>query len=346
VRSARRGAATRDSTDGGKSFASISTGWKATLTNDAAFDSAATPSLYVAFKEGIGVLKTQDRGKSYQHLVDPVDPTDPNARVRTLAIAATNPQLIFAGTFTNGLFRSTNAGQSWTRSFVDTGGEEFRKQNSQIAVDPGNPNNVYFATDGVFGGLPGFYRSTDGGSTFRQTAQDQYTKVAIDPVNRNVIYASGLSQLDYQEHLFKSINGGLSFTETSFLATPPDRIVVSPAAPGNVYLSAQFGVIEDSSQRHYLARSSDGGSTFAGADTGLPAVIDFALDPQNPARLYAWTQGGLFGSNDRGASWTLLEGDQTLKASQVDGILKINPQKPNLLYLIGNSILEVEIHNF
>jgi hypothetical protein len=92
-----------------------------------------------------------------------------------------------------------------------------------------------------------------------------------------------------------------------------------------------------------VVRSTDGGVTYSAADEGLPLVIDLVIDPQDPRRLYAWTIEGLFISTNHATSWTLLEGTDAFQTAGFLVNLRINPKKPNLLYLWGSAVFEVEI---
>ena len=73
------------------------------------------------------------------------------------------------------------------------------------------------------------------------------------------------------------------------------------------------------------------------------------MNPEDPARLYSWLRPvGLFVTSDSGNTWTPLPADQILKLNgfrdTYSEYLLINPKNPKLLYLLGSSLLEVEIH--
>ena len=329
------------SADGGKTFESISNGWRSVFVNDMTFDNDSEPSLYMAVQEALGMLRTRTRGKHYERIPDPVDPSDPLARVRRLEISPTNPDLIFGGTLGRGLFRTTNGGKSWTQSSVDTGHDQFHQNLTQIAVDPINPNNVYFATSrGLLSlGFPGFYRSSDSGLTFRRTSLEALDKLAIDPFNPDVIYA-GSRLLNFGPR--KSLDGGFSFSNGPIRVARVRTIMIDANNPNNLYLAGVFQ-LTDTFELHGVVRSIDGGLTYSTADEGLPFVIDLVIDPQDPARLYAWTVEGLFISTDHATTWTVLEGLEGFKTAGSLIKLTINPKKPNFLYLWGSSVVEVEI---
>jgi hypothetical protein len=73
-------------------------------------------------------------------------------------------------------------------------------------------------------------------------------------------------------------------------------------------------------------------------------LVAIAIDPINTDRLFAWTWEGLFLSENRGASWTLIDSEETMRRAAFFGTsMTVNPQNPNLIYLAGASVLEVEL---
>jgi hypothetical protein len=282
-----------------------------------------------------------------------------------IAVAPSNPNRIVVVTRGSGVFVTQNAGQTWTRSSVDTGARRFVK----ILIDPGNPNNIYMHADceseRCFPGqeASGFYRSTDGGLTFQRVLMGEgvYSTpaLAIDPSNPQVIYLGGeiVRWMDEDEietfpALMKSTDGGVTFAATEM---PPESsiraISVDPTNPNIVYVSGMFlGIDEDGFiDSISVMRSLDGGATFAAADAGMefqgfsPYAKELVVDPRNPMRLFALTGGGLFISRDGAASWTRLI-DYTLDTDDfLLHSLSINPKKPNLLYLARETVYEVEI---
>jgi photosystem II stability/assembly factor-like uncharacterized protein len=331
--------------NGGVTFLSINNGWRTAGANHIAFDNDTNPNLYLAVPLGIGLLKTHNRGSNYERVPGPVDPRS----VTLLAIARTDPDIIFAGTSNTGLFRTTDGGASWTPSTIDTGLTRFTTFSSEIAIDPNNPNNVYFVSSNF--GAGGFFRSTDGGSIFQRTdmninALQRFTDLAIDPLNTNVIFTGTSSNEDFAP--FKSNDFGLTFTNGPIYRASIRDIVIDPTNSNNIYLVGRFQLTYQGLENRAIVRSTDGGATYSAADNGLPdnaAIIGIVIDPENPARLYAWTNRGLFMTNDRGTTWTLLEADKTVKAAGYGNTITINPKKPNLLYLGGVAVLEVEIHD-
>lgn len=351
------------SVNGGITFTSISKGWTAGHPDNIAFDNAATPSLYVAGPYGVGILKTQNRGSNYDQVLNPLplSLSSSSAWPAVLAVAPSDPARIVVVTRGSGVFVTQNAGQTWTRSSVDTGRRRFLK----ILIDPVNPNNVYLYADCqleiCFDGqeASGFYRSTDGGLTFHQVLmgiEGFYTLpvLAIAPSSPQIVFLAGQMEVDGEviTALMKSTDGGMTFAPTqlpaeSFIGT----VSVDPTDPNVVYLGGMLLTIDENGFPHFTSvmRSTDGGATFAAADVGLeslgfsPGTKELVIDPSNPMRLFALTDAGLFMSRDGAASWTHLSNDILDRNDFPLHSLSINPKKPNLLYLAAETVFEVEI---
>jgi photosystem II stability/assembly factor-like uncharacterized protein len=364
------------SVNGGVSFTSISNGWTASQATNITFDNADNPSLYVAGPYGAGILKTQTRGSQYDEVMNPLALSliSSSAWPTSIAVAPSDPARIVVATSSRGVFVTQNRGLTWTPSSVDTGHRRFRK----MVIDSHNPNNVYMLADCQFEtctyaqGASGFYRSTDGGLRFESTqvtTEEFWMEIlAIDPSNPQVIYLGGYMYTDCEEvddgeggtvlacdditALLKSTDGGVTFAATQLRKYSLFYdIAVDPTNSNNVYLSGLFeGADEEGSfEGISVMRSSDGGATFAAADSGLEFqgrdvfAEQLVIDPKDPTRLFTLTDSGLFMSRNGAASWTRVNNEVLDRDDVRLHSLTINPKKPNLLYLAGAIVFEVEI---
>lgn len=363
------------SVNGGVTFTSISKGWTASQATHITFDNASNPSLYVAGSYGAGILRTQTRGSQYDEVMNPLPLSfiSSSAWPALIAIAPSDPARIVVATSSRGVFVTRDGGKTWTLSSVDTGHRRFRK----IVIDSLNPNNVYMQADCQFEncflsqGQSQFYRSTDGGLTFESTQVStekfRMYALALDPSNPQVVYIGGNMDTDCVEvddgeggtvmeckdvtALLKSTDGGLTFAANELLEfSSINDITVDPINSNNVYLAGFFETYDQSGAFGVsVMRSSDGGATFAAADEGLefqgfgPAARELVIDPLRPTRMFALTDAGLFMSRDGAASWTRVNNEVLDRDDFTAHSLTINPKKPNLLYLAGATVFEVEI---
>src|SRR5205823_381222 len=84
----------------------------------------------------------------------------PGQRITTLAVDPANPKTLYAGTWNSGVFKSTNAGDSWNAANT---GLPYLDINA-LAIDPSNPATLYAATSSA-----GVFKSTDGGACWQPT---------------------------------------------------------------------------------------------------------------------------------------------------------------------------------
>src|SRR5271166_4282254 len=152
---------------------------------------------YMAANNG-GIWKTTDAGRVWT----PVFDDQPTGSIGALAVALSNPNIIYAGSgeglhrpdlsVGDGVYKSTDAGKSWEHMGLRDG-----EQIPALAVDPHDANRLYAAVLGHPYGANeerGIYRSTDGGITWTKVlykdANTGGADVEIDPSNPSVIYAS------------------------------------------------------------------------------------------------------------------------------------------------------------
>jgi hypothetical protein len=177
-----------------------------------------------------GLWETRDAGRSWQPIFD----TAPNGSIGALAVAPSDPKVIYVGTGEAdmrsdiaqgaGLFKSTDAGHSWQA--IGLGDSQ---QIGRILVDPGNADVVVVAALGhPYGAneMRGVFRSTDGGKSWQRTLYKDPDTGAIDLAyeagNPKVVYAA-LWQTRRPpwnvyppssgpgSGLYKSVDGGLTW---------------------------------------------------------------------------------------------------------------------------------------
>jgi photosystem II stability/assembly factor-like uncharacterized protein len=192
---------------------------------------------------------------------------------------------------TGGVFKSTDAGQSWTRiysaPFATT-------SNIKIAVSPAAPQNVYVAL--ASGTTARFEVSPDEGATWTNrgaafdTGQIGYNfYLFVHPTDANIIFVG-------TRDLWRSLDGGATYTNITrhFTITGgytptqsrahPDQhhFYISPTNPSLMYIANDGG----------LWRTTDGATTFQTLNSTLALTMFVSLDlhPSDPARTYGGTQ--------------------------------------------------------
>lgn len=204
---------------------------------------------------------------------------------------------------TGGLYRSTDAGVTWT------------------VLASGRADDVVFSPSGdtayAVGSGIGYRISADGGASFTSSsALTMRTRnhIAVCRTAPHVMYAATHASSGSTIMAFKSTDGGASFTQVSSStnfnggqAWYDFYIHVNPFDPNYVYV----GSID-------IWRSTDGGSTFQNITNGYSGGnvhvdqhnVDF--HPTDPDKMFCVNDGGVWRSDDRGSSWLNLNTTLTL----------------------------------
>jgi photosystem II stability/assembly factor-like uncharacterized protein len=265
---------------------------------------------FIGFHNG-GVWKTTDYGRTWVPLFD----DQPSGSVGAIAIAPSNPEIIYVGSGEglqrpdlatgDGIYRSDDGGKTWTHH-----GLRDAQQIPQIVVDPNNPDRLFVAALGHPYGPNeerGVFRSSDGGKSFEKVLYKGpdvgAADVAIDPRNPSVIYAA----------LWEARQG------------PWENAAFTGPGSG-------------------LYKSTDGGTTWNQVGKGLPAGeeglgrIGLGICDADPNRIYAIIasparMGGLYHSSDAGASFTRVNSDSRIWSREGDfHEVKTDPTNCNTVY--------------
>jgi len=271
---------------------------------------------------GVGILKTTDGGATW---APSLDWTYQQSRgVWMVQIHPTDPDILFAAT-TEGVFRSTDAGGSWSLVHAVIMAMDVR-------IHPVNPT-IIFAAHGNFGSAGhGIYRTTDGGDTWQKLTSGLPTnwtgkaQLAISPLSPDTIYAS-IADSGFGRGLYRSTNTGtawavVNFTDyQSYQGWYSHYVIVSPFDADTLFT----GGIE-------IWRSTNGGSTLEkrsrwqsiffgtsppegpiGGPDYAHADHHFAVwHPTDPNTIFFASDGGVFRTTNRGNTFeSLIGGYQT-----------------------------------
>jgi photosystem II stability/assembly factor-like uncharacterized protein len=277
-------------------------------------------NLLYAATEGAGVFKSDDGGSAWHS-------TALNGgSIIALALDSSRSGTVHAATH-GGLLKTTDGGDSWRP--INEGLLDLRVET--LAIDPGNPNNLYVGVSNVDRPeASGLYRSTNGGEHWERTGLSGVGihAVVVDPTSSRSLYASPyfLSRFFVNRSLgiSRSLDGG-----DTWMTNPspgggvsPSPIVVDPLNPSNVYAGWSNG---------FFFKSGDGGVNWerrvfdpSGATSGAQ-ILSLAIDPSLAGTLYAGTQQNLLKTTDGGQTWTSLSGvSGSVNALAIDAL---NPSR-------------------
>ena len=270
------------------------------------------PNVFYIGQVNGGVWKSDDYGRTWNPIFD----HESTQSIGAIAVAPSDPNIVYVASgeglhrpdlsVGNGIYKSTDAGKTWTRLGLRDG-----QQIPALAVDPRDANRVYAAVLGHPYGPSeerGLYRSTDGGQSWQKIiSNDENTgasDVEIDPSNPDVIYTS----------MWEAREG--------------------PWEDGNLFNGSGGG----------LFKSTDGGDHWTPLTNGLPkdlSQINVAIAPSDSHRLYATiaqASGKLsvYRSDDAGENWTQATTDPRASGRIGGGDLpipRIDPKNPDLVYV-------------
>jgi photosystem II stability/assembly factor-like uncharacterized protein len=279
---------------------------------------------------GGGIWKSPNVGITWEPMFD----GQPVASIGAIAIAPSDPNIIYVGTGESdirsdlssgdGVYKSADGGKSWTNL-----GLRDSRQISRIVVDPLNPDIVFVAALGHAYGpndQRGVFKSTDGGKTWSKVLYKGLeigaSDLTIASGNSNVLFAGmwHAARPPWSTYppvegpgsgLYRSTDGGATWTELIGHGLPDGqwgRVGVAIAPDGN----RVYSLIE-AAKKSGLYRSDDGGNnwTLANADSRLTSRAWYfnwlTIDPGNPDVVYI-PNVALYRSDDGGKTISIVRG--------------------------------------
>ena len=235
-------------------------------------------NVYYAGAASGGLWKSTDGGINWRPIFD----DQPAQSVSALAIASSDPNIIWAGTgetfirsnvsIGNGVYKSSDAGKTWKHMGLEKTGRVGR-----IVIDPRDPDVVFAAAMGhCYGPQPerGVYHTIDGGKTWKKVLfVDKDTgcsDIAMDPNNPRILFA-GMWQVEIKtwgrwsggpgSGVFMSRDGGTTWKRLTGhgLPDPPLGKIAVAVAQSN---SNRVYALIETGQRGSLWRSDDGGENW------------------------------------------------------------------------------------
>lgn len=280
---------------------------------------------YVGTASG-GVWKTENAGITFEHVFK----DEATASVGDVTVASSNPNVVWVGTgepqnrqsspWGHGVYRSTDAGRTWTHL-----GLENTHHISRIHVHPRDPDVAYVAAVGhLWGANPerGVYKTTDGGQTWEHVLHvDDDTgaiDLVMDPSDPQTLFAAmyqrrrrawGFNGGGPGSGIYRTTDGGAEWTELTDGLPGGDK--------GRIGLAVYRG---------------DGNRVFAlvEADARAPGQ-GFGGGPPERER-----KNGVYRSTDRGETWEHLSttNNRPMYYSQI----WVDPNDPERVYLGGSSM--------
>jgi photosystem II stability/assembly factor-like uncharacterized protein len=263
-----------------------------------------------------------------------IGPALTSGRISDVAVDPTNKKIWYVATAAGGVWKSVNAGLSFTPVFDGEGSFA----TGAITIDPKNPNVIWVGSgennaQRVVAYGDGVYKSIDGGRSWRNMGlkeSEHIGRILIDPRSSDVVYVASQGPLwskGGERGLYKTTDGGTSWTRVLHVDdwTGVNDVQLDPRNPDVLIATTWqrqrrtccFVAGGPGSGVH---RSTDGGKTWVKSQTGFPAGdlgrIGLTISPANPNVVYAIAdaaqgRGGFFRSTNGGVSWERMNAYQT-----------------------------------
>jgi len=255
-----------------------------------------------------------------------IGPALTSGRIIDIAVHPTDRYTWYVAVASGGVFKTTNAGTTWTPIFDDQGSYSI----GCVAIDPRNPLVVWVGTgennsQRSVGYGDGVYKSTDGGVSWENVGlknSEHIGKIVIDPRDSNVVYVAAQGPLwapGGDRGLYKTTDGGKTWKAilTVDENTGVSDLVYDPRHPDILYASSyqrrrHVWTLVGGGPGSGIHKSMDGGATWKKLENGLPKEelgrTGLAVSPADPDTVYALVDaalktGGFFRSTDGGGKW-------------------------------------------
>jgi photosystem II stability/assembly factor-like uncharacterized protein len=271
-----------------------------------------------------------------------IGPAAMSGRITAIDAVVSNPDIIYAGAASGGVWKTENGGTTWTSIFdenpiINIGAIAIQQSNPSVVwvgTGEGNPRNSVNLGAGIF-------KSLDGGKTWKSMGLEKTKnihRVIIDPTNPNIVYVGVIGNpfADHPERgVFKTIDGGQTWEKILYTneRSGVGDMVMDPSNPNKLFVA-----MWEHHRNSYDFKSGGKGSGFyvtldggknwtklANKPNGIPegdlGRIGIAIARSEPNRVYALIESAknaLYRSDDGGVKWEKINDDdaETIKGNR------------------------------
>ncbi len=253
-----------------------------------------------------------------------IGPANMGGRTVDFAVPENDASVIYAAVGPSGLWKSEDSGINWAPSFH----KEASVSVGAVAVSPSHPDIVWVGTgeatarNSVAPG-DGAYKSEDAGRTWKNMglAETRFiSRIVVDPANPDIVHVAAQGHLwgpNEERGVYRTLDGGKTWRKVLYVnpETGACDLAIDPSNSKVLYA----GMWEHRRWPYYfrsggpgsaIYKTTDGGETWTATAAGLPAGpygrIGLGVARTDPSVVYALVEakdGGLFRSEDKGATW-------------------------------------------
>lgn len=299
-----------------------------------------------------------------------IGPANQAGRISVFVGVPGDPSILYVGGAAGGIFKSTNAGVTWTPIFDDQPNASI----GAIAIAPSDHNVIYVGTgegnprnSASFG--EGMFKSIDAGDHWTPlglTDTHKIARVVVDPKDANHVYVCALGHTwgeNEERGVFKTADGGKTWKKVLYRDTKTgcSDLDIDPTNANVVYAAMYTHrrwawYFTSGGGETALYKSVDGGATWArlsgpNETRGLPKKdmdrIGVAVAASDPDIVYAISEtkdeGMLWRSDDAGASWRTVNRDPNINFRPFYySDIRVDPKDPNAVYSLSGPLMKSE----
>jgi photosystem II stability/assembly factor-like uncharacterized protein len=298
--------------------------------------------------------------KAFDNLVwRNIGPANMSGRVADVEGAPGNPNVVYVGAASGGVWKTLNGGVTWAPIFDRQGTQSI----GDIELEPGHPEVIWVGTgennprNSVSATGDGVYKSTDGGKTWKNMGLREtvaISRVIVHPTNPDTVYVAAQGRLfgpNEERGVFMTTDGGKTWTKTLYIDPQHGAcdLDIDPSNPNILY--AGMWLFErkpwthtSGSEKGGLFRSTDGGRTWNKVN-GLPKLlgrIGVRAAPSNPNVVYAITEakeGALYRSDDKGENFRLVyQRNNIVGRGFYYTTVRVDPKDENRVFAVSSPL--------
>jgi photosystem II stability/assembly factor-like uncharacterized protein len=286
-----------------------------------------------------------------------IGPAVMGGRIDDFAVVESNPNIVFVGVASGGVWKTSNNGTTWEPVFEKQGVSTI----GDIAIAPSDPSVVW-----VGSGEPnnrqssswgdGIYKSTDGGKTWKNMGladSHHLGRVVVHPKNPDVVYVAALGHLwgaNPERGVYKTSDGGKTWNQVLKISsdTGVSDIAMDSESPDTLYAAAYqrrrtpFGFNGGGTEAG-IYKTTDGGATWKklikglpyenGGETGRIGLDIYRKDPNIVYALVQHEKGGIYRSDDKGETWKKMS-DTDPRPSYYSQV-RVDPSNDLRIWVLG-----------
>ena len=293
-----------------------------------------------------------------------IGPGGMSGRITSIDVVNSNPDIIYVGTASGGIWKSTSGGIKWEPIFE----KEVTASIGAIAIQQSNPSVIWAGTgegnprNSLNGGY-GIFKSLDGGKNWTSMGLEKTRhihRVIIDPTNPDIVYVAAIGS-PWGEHpergVYKTTDGGLTWKNILFKnnKTGAGDLIMDPTNPNKLIATMwehkrDPWFFKSGGKGSGLHITHDGGLTWKEIteDDGFPkgelGRIGVAIAPSKPNVIYALVEAkknALYKSEDGGFKWKKVNDKSSGRGSGGIGNrpfyysdISVDPENENRIYSV------------